>query len=288
MLGGLQGDVDTGQGAELPGPHTRAIDHELGLHGPLIGDHTGDPASRAGHPGGGHALEDGGSAHAGSPGQRHGHAHRVGPALVGHHEPTHHVVGLEQGPVAGNLLFREGVILHPEALYEQRLAVERLHPLRAGGNRDMADGPEAGGEAGLLLEPLVEIARIAAHEQGGLVHHARRGDQAGGVPGRPRSEPVALEEHDVAPTQRGQVVGDAGPDDPATHDDHLGPLRHGSGPGRSLGGRGSAGGWISLMRLDAASRRDGAPRPRWWSRRRARAGCGWRQAGPTDGPGWRR
>ena len=87
-----------------------------------------------------------------------------------------------------------------------------------------SDGTRSTGPVS-CLEPGVEVTRVAAHPQRRLVGHAGRGDEPGGVPGRPRGQLVALEQQDVAPAQLGQVVGDAGADHAAADDDDLGAGR---------------------------------------------------------------
>ncbi len=191
--------------------------------------HPGHPAAFAGHPEGGHAFDDGGTTGAGTAGERHGHTHRVGPTFIGHQEPADQIVGPQQGPQVGDLGRREFVALHPEPTDERLLAPQRLHPVDVGGDGDVSDGVEAGRQSGLVLEALVEVARVAAHEEGGLVDHSGRGDEPGGVPGGSRREHVPLQQDHVRPAQAGEVVGDARPDDPSAHDDHPGPPRDAGG-----------------------------------------------------------
>ena len=93
----------------------------------------------------------------GASGQRHGHVHGVGPALVGHVEPTDDIVGSEHGPECGDLGGREFMVLNPESVDELRLATERIHPVRIRGDGDVTHGAESGRQSGLLLEPLVEV-----------------------------------------------------------------------------------------------------------------------------------
>jgi hypothetical protein len=90
----------------------------------------------------------------------------------------------------------------------------------------MPDGPEAGGVARLGFQPRVQVARVPAEEQRGLVGHPGRGDQPGRVPGRPGRERMLLKQDDVSPAQMGQVIGDAAADNSAADDHYLRPVRH--------------------------------------------------------------
>ena len=184
------------------------------------------------HPGRGHPFDDPDAQLPGALGQRGGHAHRVGPALVGDVEGGQHVVGAGQRPQVRQLPRRDLHVLDPEAVHPGRLAAQRLLPPRAGGQRDVPDRAEPGGVPGLLLQPGVQVPRVAAEEQRGLVRHPGRGDQPGRVPCRPGGQLVLLEQDHVGPAQVGQVVGDAAAGHPAADDHHLGPVRH--SPARGL------------------------------------------------------
>ena len=51
-------------------------------------------------------------------------------------------------------------------------------------------------------------------------------DQPGGMPGGAAGELALLEQHDVAPAELGEVVGDARADDAAADDDDFGVAVH--------------------------------------------------------------
>ena len=107
-----------------------------------------------------------------------------------------------------------------------------LEPVRVAGDLDEPDRLEPGGQAGLGLEPGVQVAGVLAHLGRGLRRRAERHHQPGRVPGGAGGEPVALEQHDVL-AQVGQVVGDRGADDAAADHDDAGALREdGLGHGR--------------------------------------------------------
>ena len=55
------------------------------------------------------------------------------------------------------------------------------------------------------------------------------------VPRGAAGEPVAFEQHDVAAAGVREMVGHRGADDPATHDDHAGPVGQAVRPGAAAG-----------------------------------------------------
>ena len=109
--------------------------------------------------------------------------------------------------------------------------VERRHPPvllqapRLDRQLDQAALLQAGGQAGLGFQPLVQVAGVLAQLGRGLRRRAERRHQAGRVPGRARGQPVALEQQDVLHAQLREVIRDRGADDPAADHDHLGAVR---------------------------------------------------------------
>ena len=98
---------------------------------------------------------------------------------------------------------------------------EKIQPLRRAGEHQAADQMDAAGLAGDRLDLLVQPDGVVL--QLGDVGVAVEGvHAAGGVPGRPRGQLVALQQHDVAPAGLGQVVEHAAADDAAADDDDLG------------------------------------------------------------------
>ena len=193
VLGRLQRHAAARQGPELPRPHAGRVDDDLGLDPAALRQYRGDPAVRGLDSGGGHAFDDRDTQLARTLGQRGRHAHRIGPALVGHIEAGQDVVGARERPHLGHLAGRDLGVLHPEAVHPLRLTPQRLLPLRRGGDRDVPDGPEPGRVPGFLLEPRVQVAGVAAEEQRGLVGHPGRRDQASRVPGSTGRQRVLLE-----------------------------------------------------------------------------------------------
>jgi hypothetical protein len=99
--------------------------------------------------------------------------------------------------------------------------------------RDRADLPHAGGDAGFLLELDVEIGGIL-REPRHVLGAAQLAHQTGGVPGRAAGQLLAFQKDDVGPAELGQVIGDRTAGDAATDDDgagmRLGRAAMGSGP----------------------------------------------------------
>ena len=83
---------------------------------------------------------------------------------------------------------------------------------------DRADLAEAGGDAGLGLQPGVKLGRIF-REPGQVLRGAQLADQPGRMPGRAGCELLALQQHDVGPAELGQVIGDGAAGHAAADDD---------------------------------------------------------------------
>jgi hypothetical protein len=110
-----------------------------------------------------------------------------------------------------------------------RLALGHLQEVQPGGRvrqHEAARHVDAAGLAGNRLDLLVEVDGVGL--QLGDVGIAVQGvHAAGGVPGRPRGQFAALQQHHVAPAGLGQVVKHAAADDPAADHHHLGMRLHG-------------------------------------------------------------
>jgi len=82
----------------------------------------------------------------------------------------------------------------------------------------------AGGEAGFLLQGPVEFDRVS-QQLGDVGIGAQLADQARGVKGGTRGEPVLFQQHDFADAHLRQMPGGRTADDAATHDDDAGLCR---------------------------------------------------------------
>src|SRR4030095_7028573 len=85
-----------------------------------------------------------------------------------------------------------------------------------------------GAFARLRLEPLVESGAVA-HEAGEIRGGPELAHQPRGMPGGAAGEAPLLQQHDVTPTETGEMVGDGGADDAAADDDGARGFDHGQG-----------------------------------------------------------
>jgi hypothetical protein len=157
--------------------------------------------------------EDAAAAGACSLGERARQQRRVEVAVARQVGGAAHAVGAHQRKQLARLLGGDQL---------QRQA-ERLRPGHLAQDLLLALGRAREADAAALHPAAVE----RAVELDGVHHHARQrdtrtqlADEAGGVEGRAAGELVALEQHDIALAELGEVVGDRGAADAATDDDH--------------------------------------------------------------------
>ena len=150
-------------------------------------------------------------------GERVGQLRRVQVAVGRQPGGAEHAVGDHQREALLRLLGRDQLQREPERLRPAGLAPRLLPALRRAGEPDAAALGPAGVELAAAELP-VELDRVHHHLR---QRHARPelADQPRGVERRAARELVAVEQHDVAPAQLGQVVGDRRPADAAA-DDH--------------------------------------------------------------------
>jgi hypothetical protein len=180
----------------------------------------------------GDALDDPDAELLGAAGQGHGEVDRVDPPIAGHIEAREQVVGLGQRELLGDLARADLVDLQALSALERGDPAVFVQSARVGGGLDEPDRLEPGGQAGLGLQPGVEIAAVEPDRRRGVRRRAETRHQPGRVPGRAGGEPVALQDDDVGPAQVGQVVGDRRADDSPADDDDAGPGGQVGGPGR--------------------------------------------------------
>ena len=225
VLGRLVRDGDAVALAELARPHACAVDHILRLDIARLRAHAGDPAVLLQHAGDAHALDQARACHARAPGERHGHVHRIGAAVIGDIEAGENVVDARERKQ--RLHLRRRNLLHVDAAP----AVEGGDPailfeaVGVGGDLDEPDRIESGGLAGLRFQAAIEIAGVFPQLGRRLGGGAESDDQPGRVPRRARGEPIALQQHDVLPAHVRQVIGDRRPDDAAAHHNHTCAIR---------------------------------------------------------------
>src|SRR5262249_10536241 len=100
-------------------------------------------------------------------------------------------------------------------------AAQQRHALRRARHRQRAALLPAGRQAGLRLEPGIELGAVA-DQPGEVLVAAQLADQAGGMPRRAAAQPALLEQHDVLPAELGEMVGGRAAHDAAADDDDAG------------------------------------------------------------------
>jgi len=132
---------------------------------------------------------------------------------------------IQQGPQSLDLREIDHVRLYA-AVVRHISGVGKL--VRALGSACQAEGSR-GGESDIDTaegtERRVELTPVGGKLRQG-VRAPRTGDQAGGMPGRPARQGLALAHDDIGDALASKVVGDARTDDATAHDDDLG-LRRG-------------------------------------------------------------
>ena len=229
------GDPD--HATDLRGEHAGRVDDDLGRDRaaltPVLDGHAGDPAAV-------HADADdagvGPDRHAALPcpgGECLGEPRRVEPAVGRQPHAAQDAVGRHQREAVAGLGRRDEVHRQAERLGPAGLPLELLHPRRRRGQADRADLVPGGVDAGLGLEPAVEVG--AVHHHLGEGHRAPQlADQPGAVEGRAARQLGTVDEDDVGPATLGQVVGDRRPAD-APADDHRPGVLHRRSVAAALG-----------------------------------------------------
>ncbi len=160
MLGGLVGDDHAGTRAESASPHAGTVDDDLALDAAVFGVDGGDAAALGAHIGDADAFDDLDAVLLGSAGQRHGEVDRVDATVTWDQEAGEQVVGPCEGEALGNLRGGDLVDVEAEVALEGGDTAVLLEAVVTCRCFDEADRAEAGGEAGLVLQPGVELAAV--------------------------------------------------------------------------------------------------------------------------------
>ncbi len=218
VLGRVQGHGHPGQGADLLGPLAGAVDDNLGLDVALICLDAGDGVVLDGDGGDAGALADRDALVPGAAGQGGGQVGRVGPAVAGQPDRALEVVDLHHRVKLVGALGADQLAVELVGLGGGGGALELGQAVLGAGHGDAAAAPEAGGQAGLPLQALVQLGGVL-DQAGAAFRGAQLADQAGRVPGGAAGQLALLEQQHVGPAELGEVVGDAGADHAAA-DDH--------------------------------------------------------------------
>ena len=221
VLGRVQRHGHPAHRADLLGPLAGAVDHHLGLDVAGVGADAGCRAvlgHNGGHPG---PLPDRDAAVARAAGQREGQVGRVGPAVAGQPDGPGQVVDAEHGVALAGLPRADQLALQLVGLGGGGRALQLGQAILGAGHGHAAAAAEPGGQAGLGLQPVVQLGGVL-DQAGAVLRGAQLADQAGRVPGAAAGQLALLEQEHVGPAHVGQVVGDAGADHAATDDHHAG------------------------------------------------------------------
>ena len=230
-------DPHAGQPSDLGRVHAAGVDHDVGLDVALVRAHPVHAAAVDVDAEDPRVEVDRAAAAARAVGERVGELRRVQVAVGRQPRGAQHAVGDHQRELLPRLLGGDQLEREPERLRPAGLAPRLLPALRRAGQPDAA----------ALGPARVELPAAELPVQLDRVHHhlrqrdrrAELADEARGVEGRAARELVAVEQHDVAPAQLREVVGDRRPADPSA-DDHAARAggqvtvqRHGRPPARS-------------------------------------------------------
>ena len=239
VFGRVQRHGHPGHRADLLGPLAGAVDHHLGLDVAVVGADSCYGFSCA--VGKQDAGDPGPLAHrdafiAGAPGQRGGQVGRVGAAVAGQPDRPGEVVDPHDRVELAGPLRADQLALQLVGLGGGGRPPELGHAVGGPGDGDAAAAAEAGAQAGLRLEPGVQLGGVL-DQPGAALRGAQLADQAGRVPGGAAGQLALLEQQHVGPAQLGQVVGHAGADHAPADDHDPGPggegwAGHGAGEAR--------------------------------------------------------
>ena len=222
MLAGMKRQGHARLRRQIAAPHAAAIDDHVGgnlatlaARLPCGAGHFGPVVKDLRHL---DALDDLRASHPRALGQRHRDIGRVAlPVQRQMHRP--HNVGNVQMRIQRLHLGRRNLLhVHVEGPRQGRLPVKLFLPRLGQRDGDGTDLPHPGGNARLLLQPDVKIGGILGQPRHVLAC-PQLPDQPRRMPGRAAGQPPALQQHDVAPAELGQMIGDRTAGDPAPDDD---------------------------------------------------------------------
>ncbi len=219
MLGRLQRHVHAGHPPDGARPHAGAVDDDLRAYIARVGTHARRASVLAEDPDHRCVLEYARAALARALRQSLGHVGRIHPRIVRKVKRRLQIAHIRKRPHALHFGGRNLVRIDAEAMRHVDAPPHLLRLVRGHRQLDRPAIDDAGCLAGLRLEPPVQVLRIF-RKLGLRLRVAQRGQQSRGVPGGSRGELRALEEHDVAPAELGEVIGDRAADHAATDDHH--------------------------------------------------------------------
>ena len=236
MLAGEHWHPGAGHGADLARPQPGAQRNRVAPHNALPGLDTPDPAVFRHDAGDAGVLEELCAEPARRLAQRGADIGRADPSVFGRPDRAEHIVGVHQRPAFAGLAGSDFVRLDPVSVSERRLAPDMGQAVRRRGDRQGALLDPADALPGFRFEPGVEFHRVLDHPRE-IARMAQRPDLRRRMPGRSRSQPVALQQDGVGHAHLRQMVERRAAHD-ATADDNDRSMRgKRSGHGRFLGSR---------------------------------------------------
>jgi hypothetical protein len=183
VLGRVQGDGDATHRTDGLGPLPAAVDDDVGLDRAAIRSYAGDGARAnvdADHAG---PFEHQAPAQADALGQGLRHVGRVRGAIARQPDGAQQVRRVEDGVELLGPVGADELALQVEGLGGRDRTPELHHALRRTGDRHAPTTLVSGPEAGLGLEPAVELGRVL-HQPGAVLGRSQLTDQPRRVPGR--------------------------------------------------------------------------------------------------------
>ncbi len=224
MLHRDEGHVDAGHAPDLARPLPGA-DHELVATDPALVSHDGAQATVLNlDAGDAHAFFDGDACIARALGERHGDVRWRNLSVGRKERRADDIVDLHQWPEFLGLLGCEEMHLEPEGRGRGRLPFDLGPALRIAGEPQAAVLLPPGGEACVLLEPVIEVDGVT-EKLGDVGARAQLSDEARGVPRRAGGKLPPLEKEHVGETHLSQMIGHRASDDAAADDYDLGGRR---------------------------------------------------------------
>ena len=211
------------QTPDLRREHPAGVDDDFGLDVTPFGADAADAAIPDLDSGDAGVGEDLRPTLAGAVGERVGELRRVEVAVGRQVRGGADAVDLHQRKQLLSLLRREPLQRQPERPRPCHLAVEFLLALVRTRKADPAAFDPSGIGIGLCGEPPVQLNAVHHHPRQ-RDRPAELADETGGVERRAARELVAIDEHDVALAELGEVIRDRGPADAATDDDDPGAV----------------------------------------------------------------
>ena len=222
VLHGEHRELEPAHATDLARPQSAGVHDVLGVDRVVaIGDHVPRAVlalRESGHPRVGVDL---GPALASADGVGVGDAVGVDAAFVLVVESADEVLLLEQRVELLGLLHGDHLHVHAEITTAGLGHAEPVEPLGRVGELETTGQVDRARLTRLGLDLLVEVHRVLL-EPGDVGVTVQRVHPARGVPGGPCGELLAFEQHDVGPSELGEVVEHGRSDDTTADDDHLG------------------------------------------------------------------